>query len=275
MIRAPKITDFHWICFSDRFDKDLITSTNRIKTRCFVCREKLRKRSSLGKEKRVQIARQVAETLTNRNPSPSFPTSPRDPSQKRGIYYDEDQYEHSELEYFTLLGVTSYADITEELLEQAEPKVRLFFRKVLCEGASLNENVKTFKDLIPRSEVQCKEYDSDSSDSSNMQKKKSMKYESSEESTNSSDSGKTVKNVVKNRKHFRWLHEAFMNFAAFVSKIIDIMLGAPVISFFTILSFYIYFFNSSSIKIFVQEFLIGAARGTLKAIHGNKDIDNI
>jgi len=262
--------------FSYRFDKDLITSNNRVKSLCITCREKQRNKNRLSKEKRLQKARQVAEILTKGTPFPSTPTSPRDPSQKRSIYKDEDQYEHPELEYLTLLGVTSYADITEELLSKAEPKVRLFFRKVLCEGAALNENIKTYKDLLPKSEVQ---YDIDSSSSSSMNhKKKSKKIESSSASytsTSTDSSGRTVKNVVKNRKHFKWLHEAFLNFATFVSKVIDIMLGAPTVSFFILVAFYIYFFNSTSIKIFVQEFLLGAARGTLKAINGNKDIENV
>lgn len=254
----------------------MITSTNRIKRLCFLCREKQRKRIRISEEKRIEKARQVAETLTSGITSPSFPTTPRDPSQKRSIYQDEDHYEHTELEYFTHLGVTSYADITEELLLNADPKVRLFFRKVLCEGSALDENVKTFKDLIPRSEVK---YSSDTSiDSSMIHKKKSKKLESESDDTTtetSDSSGKTVKNVVKNRKHFKWLHEAFMNFAAFMSKIIDIMLDSPWISFFSILSLYIYFFNAISIKIFFEEFLIGAARGTLKAINGNKALDNV
>lgn len=262
--------------FSDRFDKDLITNTNRIKVRCFICREKQRLRNRLTKEKRIEIARQVAETLTDGNLTPSIPTTPRDPSQTRSIYRDKDQYEHSELEYLTLLGVSSYADITEELLLQADPKVRLFFRKVLCEGASLDDNVKTFKDLIPRSEVQ---YDSESSDCSMQHKKKHQKqqdYSSEETTTISSDTSvNTVRNVVKNRKHLKWLHEAFLNFATFLSKIVDIMLGAPAISLCIVLAFYVYFFNLNSVKIFAQEFIIGAARGTLKAVGGNKDIENV
>jgi len=193
------------------------------------------------------------------------PSTPRGKKFQRGISTDQEQYEHIEIEYLTRLGVDSYAEVTEELLSTAEPDVVKFFRRVLCEGAAASDQVKTYKDLMPKSEAK---YDDAPFHSGMSYKKKPQKYEDSE-GTPSIDSTDTVKNVVKHRKHVKWLHEAFLNLATFMSKIVDIMLGAPMVSFFCLVALYLYFFNSETIKIFTKEFLLGAARGTLKAIQGN------
>lgn len=257
------------------FDSDLVTKSGRVKLLCRSCRDKQRERNQRHKNSRDHRAEEAAKVFVCKKERSLAPTTPRDLSQKRGIYWDTEQYEHRELVYLTKLGVSSYAEVTEERLSEADPETASFFRSILCEAIAADDQIKTYADLMPKSEIR---YDDQSSrtGSTIFAKKKSKKYiEDSDENSSVSSTG-TINNLVKRRKHTQWLHRAFLNIANILSHIVDHMVGSPIISAIFVVVVYLYLFNLPSVKIFVQEFLLGAARGTLKAIQGSeKDIDSV
>lgn len=250
----------------------MVTNTNRIKKTCRVCRDKGKEKNRRHKESREKKVLEAAKTLSSQKAPSLTPSTPRDSVKKRGIAEDTDHYEHSEIFYLTRLGLTSISQVTEELLqERADDETAFYFRKALTEAHASDESVTTYADLMPNSEVR---YSNDSA----RKKKKNDKDSDSESSfqtttTDSKSSKDTVRIEVKKRKHFKWLHEAFLNIANLISKIADIMFDAPFISLFIMICFYLYFFSGDSVRIFAKEFLLGCARGTFKAIQGNKDID--
>lgn len=240
---------------------------------CRSCRDKQKERNQRHKYSRDHKAEEVAKLFASTKERTLAPTTPRDISQKRGIAWDTEQYEHRELYYLTKLGVSSYAEVTEDLLSKADPETACFFRSILCEASAADHSITTYSDLMPRSEIR---YEDDQSHISSMSnRKKSKKYvpPESDESSSVSSTG-TINNLVKRRKHSQWLHRAFLSLANILSHIVDHMVGSPIISLVVIVVLYLYFFNAESVKIFAKEFLLGAARGTLKAIQGaEKSID--
>lgn len=258
------------------FDCDLVTKSGRVKLLCRSCRDKQKERNQRYKHSRDHKAEEAAKVFVCAKERTLAPTTPRDRSEKRGIARDTEQYEHRELVYLTKLGVSSYAEVTEELLSDADSETARFFRSTLCEASAIDDTVKTYSDLMPKSEIR---YDDDQSRVSSVSyKKKSKKYvppPDSDESSSISSTG-TINNLVKRRKHSQWLHRAFLSLANIMSHIVDHMVGSPLLSVVVIVVLYLYFFNAESVKIFAKEFLLGAARGTLKAIQGaEKSIDMV
>lgn len=247
------------------FDEDLVTKSGRVKALCRSCRDKQKEKNHRHRGLRESNAIEAAKTLVCKKEPGLTPTTPRDISQVRGILRDSEQYEHKELVYLTKLGVSSYDEVTEQLLEEADPDTTRFFRSLLCEASAADEKIKTFADLMPKSEIR---YVDDNPARSNfIQKKKKTPYVESDDSSSISSTG-TINNLVKRRKHTQWLHRSFLTIANIMSHIVDHMFGSPLVSFAIVAILYLYFFNADSVKIFAKEFLLGAAKGTLKAIQG-------
>ena len=195
------------------------------------------------------------------------PTSPRN---NREIVKED--YCHNDIYYLTRLGVSSFAEVSDELLLEADPEVSRYFRSILCEAQAEDESIENFSDLIPRADARY----SDMGKSSSVKSRKlteTTKSSSSDDETDTVSSEATVKKLLKRRKNKNWIREAFLQIADFMSHIAMQMLKNPFSSFAVFIAIYFFIFNGVTAKIFLKEFTIGLAKATEKAITSSDKTD--
>lgn len=165
-----------------RFNRDLITQSGRIKTTCCFCRQKKRDNTP---STRALIS---AETLLHPPVPPRAPpTTPREQSTESlnpdtrdvedqecdlGVEHfdysgdndlqdswedDIDQYSKDELNLFHRIGVSSYRDITEEVLASAPTDCVRILRNTLRLAHRDDPTITTFSGLMPKSESRWEE----------------------------------------------------------------------------------------------------------------------
>lgn len=254
------------------FVQDLVyKSSGKIKKQCSVCRSAQKARSDHLKEKRANdIFAAANDVVTSVHPK-FVGFSPTSPRKDQEIVKEE--YCHYDIYYLTRLGVSSFAEVTEELLLQADPEVSRYFRSILCEAQAEDETIRSLSDLIPKSDARYSDMGKTNSVKSRKQTDTS-KSSSSDDDTDTVSSEATVKKLMKRRKNKNWIREAFLQIADFLSHLALQILKNPFTSFAIFVAIYFFIFNGMTAKIFLREFTIGLAKATEKAItSGDKSID--
>lgn len=254
------------------FVQDLVyKSSGNIKRQCSVCRSAQKVKRDTRKEVKenniVAAANHVVTSVHTKSVGFS-PTSPR-----KDIEIVKEEYCHYDIYYLTQLGVSSFAEVTEELLLQADPEVSRYFRSILCEAQAEDESIHCLSDLIPKSDTRY----SDMGKTSSVKSRKlteTSKSTSSDEDTDTISSEATVKKLMKRRKNKNWIREAFLQIADFLSHLAIQIIKNPFTSIAIFVAIYFFIFNGVTAKIFLREFTIGLAKATEKAItNGDKSID--
>jgi len=254
------------------FVQDLVyKSSGKIKKQCSVCRSAQKVKSDNRKESRVNnIFAAANHVVTSVHPK-SVGFSPTSPRKDQEVVKEE--YCHYDIYYLTRLGVSSFAEVTDELLLQADPEVSRYFRSILCEAQAEDESINNLSDLIPRSDARY----SDMGKTSSVKSRKltdTSKSSSSDDDTDTVSSEATVKKLMKRRRNKNWIREAFLQIADFLSHLAMQILKNPFTSLAVFVAIYFFIFNGVTAKIFLREFTIGLAKATEKAItSGDKSID--